>query len=228
MIIEPPLEVEIAQPAEKNFFQWLFQDFLRIHVEDEHIITYRKHWLVLLRMSLLPLIGLIISLSFLIGMVTWNFSDIPYQLGVMIGFLLTVFMLCWLVYRYIDWRDDVFQLTPTQVIDIDRKPFGQLSRRSAPLENILSIEYERKGIFQMLFNFGIVYITVGNTQLTFNEISRPADVQQQIFARMGAHAEELRQREIDEERERMTEWFKVYHEESQSKDTTKQLRTPPP
>lgn len=228
MIIEPPLEVETPQPAEKNFFQWLFQDFLRIHVEDEHIITYRKHWLVLLRMSLLPLIGLIISLSFLIGMVTWNFSDIPYQLGVMIGFLLTVFMLCWLVYRYIDWRDDVFQLTPTQVIDIDRKPFGRLSRRSAPLENILSIEYERKGIFQMLFNFGTVYITVGNTQLTFNEISRPADVQQQIFARMGAHAEELRQREIDEERERMTEWFKVYHEESQSKDTTKQLRTPPP
>jgi len=80
----------------------------------------------------------------------------------------------------------------------------------------------------MLFNFGTVYITVGNTQLTFDEISRPADVQQQIFARMGAHAEELRQREIDEERERMTEWFKVYHDESQSKDTTKQLRTPPP
>ena len=80
----------------------------------------------------------------------------------------------------------------------------------------------------MLFNFGTVYITVGNTQLTFNEISHPADVQQQIFGRMGAHAEELRQREIDEERERMTEWFKVYHEESQSKDTTKQLRTPLP
>ena len=228
LIIEPKMDVETAQPAEKNFFQWLFQDFLRIHVEDEHIITYRKHWLVLLRMSLLPLLGLIISLSFLIGMVTWNFSDIPYQLGVMIGFLLTVFMLCWLVYRYIDWRDDVFQLTPNQVIDIDRKPFGRLSRRSAPLENILSIEYERKGIFQMFFNFGTVYITVGNTQLTFDEISRPADVQQQIFARMGAHAEELRQREIDEERERMTEWFKVYHDESQSKDTTKQLRTPPP
>jgi len=111
-------------------------------------------------MSLLPLIGLIISLTFLIGMVTWNFTDIPYQLGVMMGFLLTVFMLCWLIYRYIDWRDDVFQLTPTQVIDIDRKPFGRLSRRSAPLENILSIEYERKGIFQMLFNFGTVYITV--------------------------------------------------------------------
>lgn len=228
LLIEPMLEAEQAQPVEKNFFQWLFQDFLRIHVEDEHVITYRKHWLVLLRMSLLPLIGLIISLTFLIGIVTWNFSDIPYQLGVMMGFLLTVFMLCWLIYRYIDWRDDVFQLTSTHVIDIDRKPFGWESRRTAPLDNILSIEYERRGIFQMLFNFGTVYITVGNTQLTFNEVYRPSDVQQKIFARMGAHAEELRQREIDEERERMTEWFKVYREESQSQDTTKQLRTPPP
>jgi len=228
LLIEPMLEAEQAQPVEKNFFQWLFQDFLRIHVEDEHVITYRKHWLVLLRMSLLPLLGLIVSLAFLLGMVTWNFTDIPYELGVLIGFLLTVIMLCWLIYRYIDWRDDVFQLTSTHVIDIDRKPFGRESRRTAPLDNILSIEYERRGIFQMLFNFGTVYITVGNTQLTFNEVYHPSDVQQKIFARMGAHAEELRQREIDAERERMTEWFKVYHEESQSKDTTKRLRTPPP
>jgi len=41
------------------------------------------------------------------------------------------------------------------------------------------------------------------------------------------HAEELRQREIAEERERMAEWLKVYRDESQSQDTTKQLRTPP-
>jgi len=27
LIIEPPLELETTQPTEKNFFQWLFQDF---------------------------------------------------------------------------------------------------------------------------------------------------------------------------------------------------------
>ena len=54
LISEPPLDVEKEQPAEKNFFQWLFQDFLRIHVEDEHIITYRKHWLCLLYTSPSP------------------------------------------------------------------------------------------------------------------------------------------------------------------------------
>jgi hypothetical protein len=172
-------------------------------------------------------VGLVVSLLFLIGKLTWNLTGIPYQLGVLLGFVLTVTMLCWLVYRYIDWRDDIFQLSPSQVIDIDRKPFGRESRRTAPLENILSIEYERRGIFPMLCNYGTVYITVGNTQLTFNDIAPPAEVQQQIFTQMGAHAEEMHQREIIEERKRMAEWLKIYHDESQSQDTTKQLRTPP-
>lgn len=227
LIEENPNALSQKQPAEMNFFQWLFHDFLRIRIEDGDIITYRRHWLVLLKRLILPLLGLVVALIFLIGTVTWNFTSIPYKIGVAIGFVLTVAMLYWLVYRYIDWRDDMFQLTPSQVIDIDRKPFGRESRRTAPLENILSIEYERRGIFPMLFNYGTVYITVGNTQLTFNDVSHPADVQQQIFTRMGVHAEELRQREIAEERECMAEWLKVYRDESQSQDTTKQLRTPP-
>jgi len=194
LIEENPNALSQKQAAEMNFFQWLFHDFLRIRIEDGDIITYRRHWLVLLKRLILPLLGLVVALIFLIGTVTWNFTSIPYKIGVAIGFVLTVAMLYWLVYRYIDWRDDMFQLTPSQVIDIDRKPFGRESRRTAPLENILSIEYERRGIFPMLFNYGTVYITVGNTQLTFNDVSHPADVQQQIFTRMGVHAEELRQR----------------------------------
>jgi hypothetical protein len=84
-------------------------------------------------------------------------------------------------------------------------------RRSAPLENVLSIEYERRGFWGFLFNFGTVYITVGNTRLTFDFVYNPSEVQQDIFYRMGERLEQLRQYEIDTERERISEWIASYH-----------------
>jgi len=124
----------------------------------------------------------------------------------------------------------MFQLTPNQVIDLDRKPFGRESRRAAPLENIPSIEYERKGIFPMLFNYGTVYITIGNSQLTFNNVHQPSIVQQDIFARMGTHAQEKEERHTVQERERIAQWFKVFQEEYQaelgSQDATVSLNQP--
>jgi hypothetical protein len=98
-----------------------------------------------------------------------------------------------------------------QIIDLDRKPLGKIRRRSAPLENVLSIEYERLGILGVLFNFGTVYITVGNTQLTFDHVYNPSEVQQDIFYRMGERLEELRQFEVEKDRERVSEWIASYH-----------------
>ena len=144
--------------------------------------------------------------------------------------VLTVCLLL-LLYQYADWRNDVFQLTPSQIIDLDRKPFGRESRRTAPLENILSIEFERRGIFAMLFNFGTVYISVGNTQLTFNDVYQPSRVQQDIFAKIGNHAKErdLHQKTLDQER--IAQWFKVYQDETadliSSQDPTLPLKPPP-
>lgn len=120
-----------------------------------------------------------------------------------------------LIYQYFDWRNDLFQLTANQVIDLDRKPFGRESRRSAPLENILSIEYERRGLIPMLFNYGTVYITVGNTQLTFNDVYQPSVVQQDIFTRMSQHAKERDDRNTKLEREHVAQWFKIFQEEAE-------------
>ena len=75
----------------------------------------------------------------------------------------------------------------------------------------MSIEYERKGFWGFLFNFGTVYITVGNTRLTFDFVYNPSEVQQDIFYRMGERLEQLRQYEIDSERERISEWIASYH-----------------
>ncbi len=213
-------------PKEVNFFQWLFADFVRVRHEVGGTITYRKHWLILLQKLILPLFALVLSIIFVVAIITHNLIQVDYTMGLVAGYFLIFVAAGMLVYQYIDWRNDLFQLTPNQVIDLDRKPFGRESRRSAPLENILSIEYERRGFIPMLFNYGTVYITIGNTQLTFNNVYQPSVVQQDIFTRMGEHAKERDDRNTMLERERVAQWFKVFQEEAERGLTIPALSDP--
>lgn len=221
------LQVELgtveSAPKEVNFFQWLFADFVRVRHEVGGTITYRKHWLILLQKLILPLFALVLSIIFVVAIITHNLIQVDYTMGLVAGYFLIFVAAGMLVYQYVDWRNDLFQLTPNQVIDLDRKPFGRESRRSAPLENILSIEYERRGFIPMLFNYGTVYITIGNTQLTFNNVYQPSVVQQDIFTRMGEHAKERDDRNTMLERERVAQWFKIFQEEAE-----RGLTIPPP
>jgi len=217
--------------VEIGFFEWLFSDFLKVRYEMGGAITYRKHWVILIKKVFLSLMGMLLSAAFIIALVTRNITGLNYGMAITLASFLMLVCFLILIYQYVDWRNDVFQLTPNQVIDLDRKPFGRESRRAAPLENILSIEYERRGIIPMMFNFGTVYITVGNSQLTFNNVHQPSKVQQDIFSRIGKHTQEKEDRQILQERDRIAQWFKVFQEESQellaSKDATSPLNPPP-
>ena len=216
-------------PVEPSFFDWLFSDFFKVRFEAGGTITYRKHWFVLLRNAIGPWLGLMLSAAFTVALVTHYITRINYAMGFVLGVFLMIVFILTLLYVYVDWHNDVFQLTPNQVVDIDRKPFGRESKRSASLDNILSIEYERRGLIPMLCNFGTVYISVGNTQLTFNEVYQPSVVQQDIFARMGARNEEKQQLLTSQERERVAQWFKIFQEETQAQaaatDTTHKLNS---
>lgn len=219
------IENEIPR-AEISFFEWLFSDFLKVRYEAGGSITYRKHWVVLLRKIFLSLAGAVLSSGFVIAVLTRNISGLNSGMALTLGFFALMVSFAVMLYQYVDWRNDVFQLTPNQVIDLDRKPFGRESRRAAPLDNILSIEYERRGIIPMIFNFGTVYITVGNTQLTFNNVYHPSDVQQDIFARMGKHVQETQDRQTNQERDRIAQWFKVFQEESRDLTTSQDVTWP--
>jgi hypothetical protein len=215
---------------EIGFFEWLFSDFLKVRYDAGGTITYRKHWIILLRKIFLPLTGLLLASAFLLGVLTRNITGLDYGMALPLGSFLILLFGAVMIYQYVDWRNDVFQLTPNQVIDLDRKPFGRESRRAAPLENILSIEYERRGIIPMMFNYGTVYITIGNTQLTFNNVHQPSKVQQDIFSRIGKHSQEKEERQTNQERDRIAQWFKVFQEESHdllsSQDVTSPLNPP--
>jgi hypothetical protein len=209
---EPSVKDEIpTETKEPGFLAWLFSDFIRLRFEQDGAITYRKHWFVLIRYLWLPVLLMLIAIVAAVLRLGGRLTFIPITTAMALILLFMFAIFLWMLYVYVDWRNDIFMVTLDQIIDLDRKPLGKVRRRSAPLENVLSIEYERLGLWGYLFNFGTVYIVVGTMRLSFDHVYNPSEVQEDIFYRMGERLEKVRQFEIDAERERVSEWIASYH-----------------
>ncbi len=198
-------------------------NLFKIRLEDSGTITYRKHWFVLVKQiwqptlflgivlvwSLFRILDLLASGTFLQH--TLDNRTIPDTILISQVFILFLLLLWW-IYQYWDWRNDIFQVTPDQILDIDKKPFGTEERRAAPLDNILSTQYSRIGLAGYIFNFGTVYITVGGAQLAFEDVSDPASVQADIDRRRIASLNRKKEAEARRERERMADWLAAYRD----------------
>jgi hypothetical protein len=117
-----------------------------------------------------------------------------------------------MVWEYVDWGNDIFRVTPEEIIDLDKTPLGTEERRSAQIENILSTEYERIGLLGYLLNYGTVYITVGGSKLAFEDVLDPAGVQADINRRRMARIAKKSEDAANLERERMATWLAAYHQ----------------
>ncbi len=206
----------------RSILKIIGSNWFNLRLEDSGTITYRKHWFVLIKQTWEPTLLIILLIGGMLAraytlwqtpneaLITLN----PFHVDT-IELVLPVLMVplfLWWIYQYIDWRNDIFQVTPDQIIDIDKKPFGTEERRAAPLENILSTEAERVGLTGYLFNYGTVYITVGGTHLDFRDVLDPPAVQADIDRRRDARVARKREAEAAGERERMSDWLVAYYE----------------
>ena len=202
--------------------RFLGANTLKLRYEAGENVIYRKHWIVLVGQAWMPLLGaLIVLLLFLYRLFQLAFlpneAFISLQGGLSVDawagalFIAFIPLMGWLAYETLDWSNDKFEVTPEQIIDIDRKPFGSETRNAAQLENILGTNYERLGIWGNLFNYGTVYITVGGSKLAFEDVMDPAGVQSDIDRRRMARQAKKSEATVSAERERMAEWLATYH-----------------
>jgi len=187
-----------------------FLNLFRARYELNGVITYRKHIFILFKNSWwLWLLFVILLVSFFARLV----QLIPIPSLSLLSILLLVNILA-LAYAFADWANDRFQITDKQILDLDRKPFGRESKRSALLENILSLDYRRENIIQRLFDYGTVAINVGDIQLDFEHVAQPISVQNEVFERYNAAIKENELSESRRRRDDMVEFLAAYHEES--------------
>jgi hypothetical protein len=208
-------------PAQKesksgSFREWL-DTFFKVRYEQGGIITYRKHWLVLLRRTVYPSLSLLLLLGFSSFLIIKAFSGTIFIFSgkAWLALLIPSFGICllWWFYDYLDWSNDIYRLTPEQILDIEKKPLGREDKKTASLDSILSIEHQRIGIIQLLFNYGTVTINVGQTKFNFFGVYNPDQVHQDISDYMEARIRKKREAETLRERERMADWLKTYHDQ---------------
>jgi uncharacterized membrane protein YdbT with pleckstrin-like domain len=216
-------QVEPRKEPEARSFREKLNLIFTVRYEQKGVITYRKHWLLLVRKVIFPTIALFVLIGFSFNI----FLKSVNQQGVLLGSLLTwmvvlfpvyIGVMLWWIYHYVDWRNDIYQLTPDQILDIEKKPLGKEDKKTAPLDSILSIEHSRNGIIELLLNFGNVIINVGQTKFIFRGVLNPDQVHQDIADYMEIRLRKRQQEEINRERDRMVEWLAAYHRQVDSNE----------
>lgn len=193
-----------------------FNDLFKTRSEHGNTITYHKHLFGLFRDSFRYLLGVISIIGFLLYWELVSGRMMPI-FGFISLLILLLFLFLVLVYQYLDWRNDIYQITADQILDIDRKPLGDDDRKAASIENILSTEYKRDGLLGLLFNFGTVYIMIGNNEFNFEDVADPATVQQDIIQRQIGLRRRKEEQKTEMDNERMAEWISFYHQSSKSR-----------
>jgi hypothetical protein len=217
-----PIPGIIAKPApnKKDPYrgQRTIANLFRLRFEEMTIVTYRKHIFVMFQQTWLPGLFMIVLIGALIvdllhpGFSFKDFTTAGAGVLILIWCLLFLASFLWWLYEYIDWSNDIFQVTPEQIMDLDKTPLGEVVSDIASLDNILSIEYERVGILELAFNYGNVMITVGGgKQMVFENVFNPSAVQEDIERRRLERLSIKEQNRVKDDRERAVDWFAAYH-----------------
>ncbi len=195
--------------------------FFGTRLVDGDVITYRKHPFTLFVRTWWH--WLLIFVSIAVATRIQN-SFVSAALG-----LLSFILVLWLVWRYLDWRNDLFLLTNRYVFDIDRLPlgFGE-SRKQAELGNIQNVNAERPGLLPTILNFGNVAIeTAGaSADIVFEKVSNPSRVQSEIFQRRDAFLSTRRTADRVQRRKEFAVMLDVYQQAQEAGRIPR--RMPPP
>ncbi len=216
-------EEETAVPAKKTLAdRWAaFKRRYQGRVEDGSVITYRKHFFVLLEVTKWPIAGFL-----LLTAINWVLITIfAFTIGQLtaVDIIVGLVLFGWLVWQVEDWRNDTFQLTDRYVIDIDRKPFGfGESRKQAELSNVQNINSDRPNLLATVFNYGNVIIDTAGAQadIVFETVSDPNQVQSDIFRRRDRYRRQQAIKQGDQRRKEYAVLLDVY------KQATEQEKIP--
>ncbi|MFN2250454.1 MAG: cyclic nucleotide-binding domain-containing protein [Anaerolineae bacterium] len=181
----------------------------KTRVQEGSVVTWRKHWWVLLRSAVVPLL-LLTLLGAGALYAWWSLGEVPW---IAVGAVWLVLAM-WLLWIYEDWRNDLYQLTDEHIIDVERRPLGFFEeRRQAGLGQIQDVRYVVPNPLATLLNFGNVQIEtaaeIGN--FTFDFVYHPSGVQEEIFTRIDQYQRRLEREEEERRAEEMSRWISTYH-----------------
>ena len=186
-----------------------------VALSSEDHVVWRKHWLIVLRNALMPGLILLLILVALLGQSLIPIASVQQFVGALD--LLFVFLglvdFVWLVWVFEDWRNDTYELTNENIIDVVKKPFFfSENRRTARLSDIENIEIDIPSPIHYLLNFGNVKLQTAATQgdFTFDFVPDPRAVAAEIQRRIEEYYQRTREAENRRRVQELPDWFDMY------------------
>ncbi len=178
---------------------------------------WRRHWYILLRKTILPVLAFLILAGFTAQLV--SDPSMMATLGSRLFWIILIVVwgavLFGLFWQYEDWYNDYYIATHSQIIDRYSLPFGFQERREViTFEAIQNVRADVPMWTHKLLNMGHVYIdTIGGVKSTkFDSVYNPLGIQQEIFDRLEAQRARRRREEVMQRGEELGDWFAAYRE----------------
>lgn len=176
-------------------------------------VVYRKHWIVLLRVVIWPALFLALAV---IATVSW--LDPTSLLG---GLLPDSFWLAWAVlimagivwflWVHEDYRNDLYIVTTTRIIDLRRTPFLlQETRRESGLDKIVQQDVSIPSAMARFLKYGTVIVKVPSGDFQFEYVARPSEVAREISKRVDQFKRRQAEAEARSRRTELSDWFATY------------------
>jgi hypothetical protein len=192
--------------------RWSFES----RFEQSGVITYRKHLAVLVGRLILPTLLLLAAVGAAGAAMTGSLGASSLSLFYPLTALSGAAAVLWWLYEFADWANDLYQITPTHIVAVHKKPLGRESRKVAPLENILGTEVDRRGPIGMLLNFGDVIANVGAASFTFEGVLNPSAAQQDIVRAQETLVDRRQQTDRKRRQDELVEWLAAYHQQTRT------------
>ena len=224
-VTAPPPTSKSKKPDIIKKTSMVSRSLFRMKFEGEGTVTYRKHWWILFS----KIWWLIILLGLVTPIFVWlSFNGAPPVIMCCLGGLVWVVPAWMIFYRIWDWHNDTFQLTSTMILDIEKKPFGAESKKTANLDAPdLRIEHVRPSFLANLLNLGNVTVFIGQSPFVMVGLYDPDEVHQEIASRREALINNKNQSTEDREQERMINWLMAYYAENEKRKNSGNSGNPP-
>jgi hypothetical protein len=177
-------------------------------------VTWHKHWIVLARGVLPPAIlwwaGFTVWLVAIGAGGTGQYSSLAQVVGWVVVVAAPVCLL-WALWKWDDWRNDIYRLDRERVYDIERLPLGMREQSKETLiTRVTDVMYTVPGPLANILDYGDIELkTPGEaTQFIFLSVPRPRQIQREIMDRI----EEYRLRNQAGAGKEIEAWLKAYED----------------
>jgi hypothetical protein len=179
--------------------------------------VYRKHIFVWLQHILLPSLVIFAGLAlFLLCLISPSLRSLG-AVGYALAFFTLLIGSLWFYWADWDWRNDIYIIGDETIQIIRKRPLWLQNEHDQILLNkVDSVVSDTRGLFQTLFNYGDVRISLigagKSDEKVFDGVANPREVQDEISRRQALAKQHAQSAEDQRQRQAIGDYLAAYHE----------------